>query len=42
LQAIHEGKPRWPTFRDGMMVNQIIEAGWRSHEGRCWVDIADV
>jgi predicted dehydrogenase len=42
LQAIHEGKPRWPTFRDGMLVNQIIEAGWRSHEGRCWVDIEDV
>ncbi|MEO6609325.1 MAG: Gfo/Idh/MocA family oxidoreductase [Aestuariivirga sp.] len=42
LQAIHDGKPRWPTFRDGMLVNQIIEAGWRSHEGRCWVDINNV
>ena len=42
LQAIHEGKPRWPTFRDGMQVNQIIEAGWRSHEERCWVNIEDV
>jgi predicted dehydrogenase len=42
LQAIHEGKPRWPTFRDGMIVNQIIEAGWRSHEGRCWVDVMSV
>lgn len=42
LQAIHDGKPRWPTFRDGMLVNQIIEAGWRSHEGRCWVDIKNV
>jgi predicted dehydrogenase len=42
LQAIHEGKPRWPTFRDGMLVSQIIEACWRSHEGRRWVDIADV
>jgi len=42
LESIHEGKSRWPTFRDGMLVNQIIEAGWRSHEGRCWVDIADV
>lgn len=41
LQAIHEGKPKWPSFRDGMLVNQIIEAGWRSHEGRCWVDIAN-
>ena len=42
LQAIHEGKPRWPSFRDGMLVNQIIEASWRSHELRGWVDIADV
>ena len=42
LQAIHEGKPMWPTFRDGMVVNQIIEAGWRSHEGRCWVDLIDI
>lgn len=42
LQAIHEGKSRWPTFRDGMLVNQIIAASWRSHEGRCWVDISDV
>jgi predicted dehydrogenase len=42
LQAIHEGKPRWPTFHDGMHVNQIIEAGWRSHEGRCWIDIEDI
>ena len=41
LQAIHEGKPKWPTFRDGMLVNQIVEAGWRSHEGRCWVDITN-
>lgn len=42
LQAIHEGKARWPTFRDGMQVNQITEASWRSHEGRCWVNIEDV
>ncbi len=42
LQAIHDGKPMWPSFRDGMLVNQIIEAGWRAHEGRCWVDIAEI
>ena len=30
LQAIHEGKSRWPTFRDGLLVSEIIEAGWRS------------
>ncbi len=42
LQAIHEGKSLWPSFRDGMIVNQIISAGWRSHETRAWVDIATV
>lgn len=42
LEAIHEDKPRWPTFRDGMMVSQVIEAAWRSHEGRCWVNIDEV
>jgi predicted dehydrogenase len=39
LQAIHEGKPSWPTFHDGLLVAEIIEASWRSHEGRCWMDI---
>ena len=39
LQAIHEGKPKWPTFRDGFLVSEIVDASWRSHEGRCWVDI---
>ena len=39
LQAIHAGKPRWPTFRDALQVSRIVEAAWRSHEGRCWVDI---
>lgn len=42
LQAIHQGKSLWPTFHDGMLVNQVIEAGWRSQEGRCWIEIADV
>lgn len=42
LNAIHDGKSCWPTFRDGVLVNQIIEAGWRSHEGQCWVKIDDV
>jgi predicted dehydrogenase len=42
LQAIAERKPRWPTFRDGMLVNQIVEASWQSHETRRWVDIPNV
>jgi predicted dehydrogenase len=39
LQAIHEGKPKWPSFRDGHLVSEIVDASWRSHEGRCWIDI---
>jgi predicted dehydrogenase len=42
LQAIHEGKPKWPTFRDGLLVSEIVEAAWQSHEKRGWIDIADV
>ena len=42
LQAIHEGKSRWPSFRDGMQVSEIIEASWRSYEARCWVDVKDI
>ncbi len=26
LEAIHEGKSKWPSFRDGVLVSQIIEA----------------
>jgi predicted dehydrogenase len=39
LEAIARGEPKWPTFRDGMKVNQIIEACWLSHKERRWVDI---
>lgn len=42
LQAIHEKKPKWPTFRDGMLVNQVVEASWLSFEKRSWVDIAEL
>ena len=39
LNAIHEGKAHWPTFRDGMEVTRVIDAMWQSHESRQWVDI---
>jgi predicted dehydrogenase len=42
LEAIATGRPKWPTFRDGMLVNQIIEAAFLSHEERRWVDVASV
>ncbi len=39
LEAIASGRPRWPTFRDGVLVNQVIEAAWQSQEQRRWVNI---
>ena len=40
LAAIAEGRPRWPSFADGHMVNQVIEAAWASQQRRGWVDVA--
>jgi predicted dehydrogenase len=42
LEAIAEGRSRWPTFRDGMMVNQVIEAAWTSCQERCWVTVDEI
>jgi predicted dehydrogenase len=39
LNAIHSGKPQWPTFRDGLEVAEVIEAMWQSHESRQWVTV---
>jgi predicted dehydrogenase len=42
LNAVHSGKPQWPSFEDGLAVAQVIEAGWRSHDERRWVDVATI
>lgn len=42
LTAIAEGRNIWPTFRDGMEVNQIIAAAHASHQTRAWADTASV
>lgn len=39
LQAIHTGESVWPTFKDGMDVNQVVEAAWASHEQKTWVSV---
>jgi predicted dehydrogenase len=39
LQAIETQKNIWPTFKDGMLVNQIVAAAWDSSESRQWLDI---
>lgn len=39
LHAIHSKESVWPTFKDGMMVNQVVEAAWASHEKQSWVSV---
>ncbi len=40
LTAIETGKAVWPTFRDGMEVNQIVAAALASSESKTWQDVA--
>lgn len=42
LQAIHTKEAIWPTFKDGMMVNQVVEAAWASHDQQAWVDVGSL
>lgn len=39
LKAIEAGQPVWPTFRDGMEVNRVIEAAWQSNEDKTWQQV---
>ncbi len=42
LEAIATGRPVWPTFRDGLLVNQAVAAAWASSEQRRWVRLDEV
>jgi len=42
LTAIETGNAVWPTFRDAMEVNKIVEAAWQSYEAKAWVTLADL
>ena len=42
LKAIETNQPVWPTFRDGLLVNQAIAAAWASSEQRSWVRLSEV
>ena len=42
LKAIETGQSVWPTFRDGMRVNETIEAAWRSNDTRSWVSVSEL
>ncbi|WP_170574047.1 Gfo/Idh/MocA family protein [Ruegeria atlantica] len=41
LEAIHSGKPVWPTFRDGHEVNRVLAAALASSERQQWQNIRD-
>ena len=41
LTAIHTGKNIWPTFRDGMEVNQIVAASLASSKAKTWLNVTD-
>jgi len=41
LTAIATGKPVWPTFQDGMDVNQVIAAAMNSSRTKAWVNVTD-
>ena len=40
LRAIETQTPVWPTFKDGMDVNQIITAALHASHAKTWVDVA--
>ena len=40
LRAIETGKAVWPTFRDGMEVNQVVAAALASSQDKSWKDVA--
>ena len=42
LEAIATKRPVWPTFRDGLLVNQAIEVAWKSNAERRWVRLDEV
>ena len=41
LTAIETGQPVWPTFKDGLAVNQIVAASIASSHAKTWVRVED-
>ena len=39
LRAIETGQPVFPTFRDGMEVNRVVDAAWASSDTRQWIEL---
>jgi len=41
LHAIASGEPVWPTFEEGLAVNQVVAASLASSRAGAWVNVAD-
>ncbi|WP_281855848.1 Gfo/Idh/MocA family protein [Litoreibacter halocynthiae] len=41
LRAIHENRPIWPTFNEGMEVNRVVMAALDSSRKQAWVTLKD-
>jgi len=42
LEAIATSTPVWPTFADGMAVNQVVAAAMQSSRAKVWMNVASV
>ncbi|MEO9685102.1 MAG: Gfo/Idh/MocA family oxidoreductase [Tateyamaria sp.] len=42
LRAIETNTPVWPTFQDGMDVNQVVAAALASSRSKAWVDVRSI
>ncbi len=42
LKAIETGEAVWPTFRDGLVVSEVVETAWLSHRERRWASVDEV
>ena len=42
LEAITAGESRWPTFRDGLAVSEVVAAARRAHASRTWEQVKEV
>lgn len=41
LEAIENNENKWPTFHDGMLVNQVIAAAMKSSKTKQWQTVTD-
>jgi predicted dehydrogenase len=41
LEAISDGRSRWPTFRDGLAVSRVIDAAFQSSSHGGWQAVAE-